>query len=106
VNNVKIVTVKILSKELQVNCPTEAEEQLNEAALYLDRKMREIRNNGRVIGLEKMAMMAALNIAHELLTHRQLKEEYVKSVSEQIERLQNKLNEALIGNTATEISAD
>jgi cell division protein ZapA len=101
-SDVKPVTVKILSKEFQVNCPIEAEEQLLDAALYLDRKMRDIRSNGRVIGLEKMAIMAALNIAHELLSHRQQKEEYVQTVSEQIERLQNKLDEALMGNTATE----
>lgn len=103
-DTVKSVVVKILSKEFQVNCPIGSEEQLLESARYLDRKMRDIRNNGRVIGLEKMAIMAALNISHELLIHRQQKEEYVQSVSEQIERLQNKLDEALIGDTTVEVS--
>lgn len=93
---VKAITVKILNKEFQVNCPVGAEEQLFEAVHYLDQKIREIRKSGRVIGLERMAIMAALNIVHELLTFRQQKEHYVQSVTEQIARLQHKIDEALI----------
>lgn len=99
-NPIKVVTVKILNKEFQVSCPAEAEEQLMEAAFYLDQKMRDVRKNGRIIGIEKMAIVAALNITHELLSNRQQKDVYVQSVSEQIERLQNKLEDALITNTA------
>lgn len=105
-NNVKTVAVKILTKEFQVSCPLGAEEQLLDAALFLDKKMREIRNSGRVIGLERMAIMAALNIAHELLSHRHHKEDYVQSVSLQIERLQNKLDEALMGNAPSEATTE
>lgn len=97
--NPKGTHVKILNKEYQVSCPAGSENQLFEAALYLDKKMRDIRNNGRVIGLERIAVMAALNIAHELLTYQVQKEEYIHSVTEQIERLQNKIDEALIDNT-------
>lgn len=93
----KAVGLKILSKSFQVNCPEGAEEHLEEAAEFLDQKMREIQGLGRVIGLERIAIMAALNIAHELLTFRRQKEAYVQSVSEQIECLQNKIDEALIG---------
>lgn len=94
--NTKAVSVQILSKAFQVSCPPGLEEQLLEASRYLDQKMREIRNNGRVIGLERIAVMAALNIANELLAFRQQKESYVQTVAEQIERLQNKIDEALI----------
>ncbi len=98
-SNVKPVSVKILNKAFQINCPAGSEEQLYEAAHYFDQKMREIRLNGRVIGIERMAIMAALNITNELLTFRRQKEEYIHSVTQHIERLQNKIDEALIGNT-------
>lgn len=90
------ISVRILSKVFQVNCPEGFEEQLLEAAQYLDQKMREIRSHGRVIGLERIAIMAALNIANELLAFRHQKESYVQTVSEQIERLQNKIDEVLM----------
>lgn len=94
-STLKPVAVKILNKEYRVNCPAGSETHLSEAARYLDQKIREIRSSGRVVGLERMAMMAALNIAHELLLFRHQKEEYVQSVTEQIQRLQNKIDEAL-----------
>lgn len=95
-DKLKSVTVKLLNKEFQVSCPAGAEDQLNDAAHYLNQKMREIRKTGRVIGIERMAIMAALNIAHELAMFRQQKEAYVQSVSEQIERLQIKIDDALM----------
>jgi cell division protein ZapA len=64
------VTVSILGKEFMVACPEEEREALNAAAKYLDRKMREIQDGGRVIGTERCALMAALNIANELLEGR------------------------------------
>ena len=71
----KFISVKILNKEYRVSCPAGSEEHLFEAAYYLDQKIREIQKNGRVIGLERMAMMAALNMASELLAFRHQKEE-------------------------------
>ena len=64
------VSVKILEKEYHVACPPEERPALLESAEYLNRKMREIRDSGKVIGLERIAVMAALNIAHELLSMR------------------------------------
>lgn len=103
VNNPSTMNLKILNKDFQVTCPDGLEEQLKEAGEYLDQKMCEIRGNGRVIGIERIAIMAALNIAHELLCYRRQKEDYVHSVKEQIERLQNKIDEALM-NTQIEDS--
>jgi len=60
-------TVKILDKEYQVACPEEQEEELITSAKYLDKQMRKIRDTGKVIGLERIAVMAALNISFELL---------------------------------------
>ena len=92
----KSVTVTLLNKEFQVSCPANAEDQLNDAARYLNDKMREIRKSGRVIGMERIAVMAALNIAYELAVLRQQQEAYLKSVSTQIEHLQNKIDNALM----------
>ena len=96
VKDSKAIAVKILSKEFQVNCPAGCEEQLHEAAFYLDQKMKEIRRSGRVIGLERIAMMAALNISHELLSFRQQKEADIQSVNKHIQRLQNKIDTVLM----------
>ncbi|WP_027873146.1 cell division protein ZapA [Spongiibacter marinus] len=60
------VIVKILDKEYQVACPSDEQTGLLEAARYLDQQMRQIRNSGKIIGLERIAVMAALNIAYEL----------------------------------------
>lgn len=61
------VTVNIMGKEFVVACPDNERAALVAAASYLDKKMREIHASGKVIGTERAAIMAALNIAHELL---------------------------------------
>jgi len=64
----KSLQVSIMGREFRVACPEEEQAGLLEAVDYLNRKMLEIRDAGKVIGLERIAIMAALNIAHELLT--------------------------------------
>jgi cell division protein ZapA len=64
------VTVRILEKEYHVACPVEERPALLSSAEYLNRRMREIRDSGKVIGLDRIAVMAALNIVNELLQAR------------------------------------
>ncbi|MBI5330323.1 MAG: cell division protein ZapA [Betaproteobacteria bacterium] len=59
--------VSIMGREFRVACPEEERPSLLQAVTYLDRKMREIRDSGKIVGLERIAIMAALNIAHDLL---------------------------------------
>ena len=59
--------VAIMGREFRVACPEDERESLLQAVTYLDRKMREIRDHGKVIGLERIAIMAALNITHDYL---------------------------------------
>lgn len=66
----KGMDVSIMGREFRVACPDDEQQELLSAVSYLDRKMREIRDSGKVIGVERIAIMAALNIAHELLTTR------------------------------------
>jgi len=61
------VSVRILEKEYPVACPPEERSALLDAAELLNGKMREIRDGGSVLGLDKIAVMAALNMANELL---------------------------------------
>ncbi len=63
-------SVTILDKEYQVACPPEQQAELLLSARHLDEQMRAIRSTGKVIGLERIAVMAALNISHELLQTR------------------------------------
>lgn len=69
-SEVKGVDVSIMGREFRVSCTDDEYEALMSAVSFLDRKMREIRDSGKVIGVERVAIMAALNIAHELLTTR------------------------------------
>jgi len=64
----KGIDINILGREFRVACPEDEQESLLSAATYLDRKMREIRDQGKVIGVERIAVMAALNMAYELLS--------------------------------------
>jgi len=81
------VEVKILDKEYLIACPDEAQAQLERAAKHLDSKMREIRTGGKVHGTERIAVMAALNITHEMLQGSQLSESTEKMISELDEKL-------------------
>ncbi|HJQ64719.1 MAG TPA: cell division protein ZapA [Burkholderiales bacterium] len=64
----KGLQINIMGREFRVACPEEEQKGLLDAVDYLNRKMQEIRGGGKVVGLERIAMMAALNIAHELLS--------------------------------------
>jgi cell division protein ZapA len=64
------VSVRILEKEYHVACPAEERSALIDSAEYLNRKMREIRDSGKVVGLDRIAVMAALNITNDLLMSR------------------------------------
>lgn len=66
-SEVRPVIVRILDKEYQVACRDEERETLTSSAQYLDRKMKEIRDSRKVIGADRIAVMAALNIANDLL---------------------------------------
>lgn len=88
------VFVKILDKEYQVACPAGERDALLQAAHNLDQRMREIRSSGSVIGLERIAVMAGLNLSHELLeTTRQGNGTAING--DILERLSGKVDQAL-----------
>jgi len=63
----KGLQISVMGREFRVACSENEQKGLLEAVDYLNKKMDEIRDNGKVVGLERIAIMAALNIAHELL---------------------------------------
>ena len=91
------VIVKLLDKDYQVACTPGQEDALVKSAVYLDEQLRSIRANGKVIGMERIAVMAALNITNELLHNgdgaKQVGASH--SNSSQIKNLNDKLDEAL-----------
>ena len=64
----KTLTISIMNKEFQVACPEGEEEALQRAARYLSEQMQEIRQSGKVVGMDRIAIMTALNMSHELLS--------------------------------------
>jgi cell division protein ZapA len=62
--------VSILGREYRVACKESERDELLQAVQFLDRRMREIRDSGKIAGTERIAVMAALNIAHEVLRAR------------------------------------
>lgn len=71
-----VVTIKVLEREYTVGCPPERVDSLQAAAKLLDAQMREIQGGNKTVGLDRVAVLAALNIAHEL---QMLKEGRVQS---------------------------
>ena len=64
----KTLTISIMNKEFQVACPEGEEEALQRAARYLSEQMQEIRQSGKVVGMDRIAIMTALNMSHVLLS--------------------------------------
>lgn len=89
------VTVKILDKEYRVACPPEEQSALLASANFLNSRMQEIRDSGKVIGTDRIAVMAALNLTHELLQNRSQREALSHSLTERIRLLQERIERAL-----------
>jgi len=89
------VSVKILDKEYVVACPPEEVDALTAAARYLDQQMYKIRDTGKVFGLDRIAVMAALNIANEFLANQHSTDHLQSEVGTRIEALDKKVTQAL-----------
>ena len=90
------VHVKILDKEYQVACPEEEREGLVASAEHLNQRMLEIRKSGKVFGSDRIAVMAALNLAHELLQSKGVAEELDHRLSERLKALDERVGRTLV----------
>lgn len=97
------VQVKILDKEYQVNCPPSDQEALLKSARYLDENMRKIKGRGNIHGVEKIAVMAALNITHDMLRKNRLINETRQVTSDRLHDIEEKIDLALASSRQLEI---
>lgn len=88
------VSVRILEKEYQVACLPEERSELLDSAEFLNGKMKDIRDAGNIVGLDRIAVMAALNLAHELLK-RNRNEAIESEVSERVRQVRERVESAL-----------
>ena len=91
----KGMDINILGREFRVACPESEQEALLNAAQYLDQKMREIREQGKVIGVERIAVMAALNIAFELQNRPKQNGVDISAMERRIESMEAMIDDAL-----------
>jgi cell division protein ZapA len=89
------VTVNILDREFLIGCTPEERPGLLAAASYLDGKMREVRGASRMQSVDRIAVLAALNMAHELLQAKNNSESQSNVVAQQLQALRAKLDAAL-----------
>lgn len=87
--------VNIMDKEYMVGCPDGERDALFASAEFLNSKMKEIRDQGKIVGADRIAVMAALNMAYELLESRNNKDYLQTTVGPRIRALQEKIDAAL-----------
>ncbi len=94
-NATKTLEIKILDRELRIACPEEQRSELLDAVAYLDKRMREIRDAGKIASVERIALMAALNITHELLTTKVGRGVDLNDFKRRMEAMQTAIDQAL-----------
>jgi cell division protein ZapA len=91
------VSVRILDKEYQVACPAEERTDLLDSAEILNDKMREIRDSGRIVGLDRIAVMAALNMANDLIHAKARDQELEGGISNRLKLISDRVDNVLNG---------
>ncbi len=94
-DNANPVSIIILDKEYRIACAESERDSLLASARQLDERMREIRRAGRVIGAERIAVMAALNLSHELLLQRSARDQQGDAINKRLRDLQDRIERAL-----------
>ncbi len=102
--DVQPVTVYILGNEYHVSSPADQVEKLEKAAKELDNRMREIKAGGRILGMDRIAVMAALNLAFELLHGEPGNSELDEKIDNRIKQLKEDIDSALASNAQMELT--
>ena len=89
------VSVRILDKEYQVACPAEERTDLLDSAEILNSKMREIRDSGRIVGLDRIAVMAALNMANDLMHAEKRDKALDGDISDRLKNISDRVDSVL-----------
>lgn len=96
-------SIEILGKLYPIRCPETEVKILQQAARLLNEKMMEVKESGKVINIERIAIIAALNIAHQLLEIQQQKHQYANKINLRLAQLQDKLDAAINKAIQTEL---
>ena len=97
------VSVKILEKEYQISCLASERNALLDSAEALNGKMREIRDGGKVVGLDRIAVMAALNMAHDLIQAETKDQAIENSLGTRLKMMTDRVDSILGGNKQLEL---
>jgi len=96
------LSIKILEKEYRIACEFHEQDDLKASARLLDGRMREIRQTGRVIGTDRIAVMAALNIAHDLIQLQRARASPEGELTRRLHQRQERVNHARAGDADDE----
>jgi cell division protein ZapA len=94
VSKTEALTIKIMDKEYRVACPQEERDNLLASAELLNSKLKEIKQQGSVIGTERIAIMAALNLSHDILRHQSSSEEN-NDLNKRIDALSERITDSM-----------
>ena len=97
------VTIHIMGNEYHVASPEDEVGKLQEAARALDKRMRAIKENGRIMGLERVAVMAALNLSYELMHGEGTNAEETAAVNDRLLKLQEKIDATLASSAQSDL---
>jgi cell division protein ZapA len=90
------VTINILGREYQISCPPEEEEGLRKSARYLASQMEDVKGRGSSLAYEKIAVLAALNITHDLLKRAKDTNVSETDTQREIKLLEKKIDSVLL----------
>ena len=99
-SDVNTISVTILGKTYSITCSADERELLNDAVQLLNDKMHALKASGKTIGSERLAVLAALNIAHEMAAYKQQNEVYTSDVDTLVRRMRHKIDSVLVNHHA------
>ena len=96
------VTIEILDKQYTISCPPGEKQDLLESARILNERLREVRGGGKVLGTERMAVITALNIVHEMEQQKRHQASLTAEFGDDLKRLEDRVRQAVGRRTAEE----
>jgi cell division protein ZapA len=96
-------TVEVLGKSYQLKCPENEVESLRNAAHFLEKQMQEVRSRAHVLSVDRIAVFAALTMAHQLLTLETEKNQYEKNMTDRLQDLHDKIEKSFALNAQLEL---
>lgn len=91
-NSEKVLVIHIMGKEFNINCPDEEREEILQAAEFLNKKIQEIRDEGKIVDSDRVVIAAALGITHELLMLRRPNSFDIEDIRRRIGDMRKKVN--------------